>query len=292
MAVPDYHVLIVDDDEMLTEFYRHALARTGLKVSVINNPKETAPFLSNNDVDLILIDNWMPGCSGKELAAIIRQYDEYLSVPIVFLSPRDEIEAMQGNGPGIDEYLAKPFVPDQLLGVVRSRAMRSQELKSVTAHDTFTGLFNQEHFTDLLETEMMRTKRTGALAAYAEIDIDGFKQINSQFGHHVGDQVIKMFAHMLRHHLRRTDIIGRLSGETFGIILPGCDLKNAKEALEKFRKKVTESFFTVRQQKVRVTFSAGLILIDGKQSADELIKSADLALFTAKERGRNQVFSG
>ena len=76
------------------------------------------------------------------------------------------------------------------------------------------------------------------------------------------------------------------------MILPGCNLQHAQEALEKFRKKVTESFFTVRQQKVRVTFSCGLVLIDGKQSADDLIKAADLALFTAKEQGRNRVITG
>jgi diguanylate cyclase (GGDEF)-like protein len=293
MMVPDYHVLIVDDDEVLLEFYRHALQRTGLKVSVITDQKETAAFLAHNEVDLLLIDNAMPVCSGQELAAIVRQYDEYLSIPIVFMSHQDEIDAIQasGTGPGIDDFLVKPFVPDQLLGIVRSRARRAQELKSVTVHDTFTGLFNHEHFTDMLATEIKRSKRTKDPAAYAIIDIDGFKQINSQYGHHVGDQIIKMFSHMLRHHLRTTDIIGRCGGEAFGIILPGCNLKNAQESLEKFRAKVTESFFTVRQQKVRVTFSGGVTLIDGSKSDDDVIKAAEEALYQAKQKGRNQVVS-
>ncbi|MEZ0226052.1 MAG: diguanylate cyclase [Alphaproteobacteria bacterium] len=293
MMVPDYHVLIVDDDEVLLEFYRHALQRTGLKVSVITDQKDTAAFLAHNEVDLLLIDNAMPVCSGQELAAIVRQYDEYLSIPIVFMSHQDEIDAMQaaGTGPGIDDFLVKPFVPDQLLGIVRSRARRAQELKSVTVHDTFTGLFNHEHFTDMLATEIKRSKRTKDAAVYAVIDIDGFKQINGQYGHHVGDQIIKMFSHMLRHHLRTTDIIGRCGGEAFGIILPGCNLKNAQESLEKFRAKVTESFFTVRQQKVRVTFSGGVTLIDGSKSDDDVIKAAEEALYQAKQKGRNQVVS-
>ena len=73
-------------------------------------------------------------------------------------------------------------------------------------HDTFTGLFNHEHFTDMLSTEIARSKRTKDPAAYAIIDIDGFKQINSAYGHHVGDQIIKMMSHMLRHHLRKNNL--------------------------------------------------------------------------------------
>lgn len=293
ILVPDYHVLIVDDDEVLLEFYRHALQRTGLKVSVITDQKETTAFLAQNEVDLLLIDNAMPVCSGQELAAIVRQHDEYLSIPIVFMSHQDEIDAMQaaGTGPGIDDFLVKPFVPDQLLGIVRARARRAQELKSVTVHDTFTGLFNHEHFTDMLGTEIRRSKRTKDPAAYAIIDIDGFKQINGTYGHHVGDQIIKMMSHMLRHHLRTTDIIGRCGGEAFGIILPGCNLKNAQESLEKFRAKVTANFFTVRQQKIRVTFSGGVTLIDGSKSDDDVIKAAEEALYQAKQKGRNQVVS-
>ena len=293
MMVPDYHVLIVDDDEVLLEFYRHALQRTGLKVSVITDQKDTAAFLAQNEVDLLLIDNAMPGCSGQELAAIIRQYDEYLTIPIVFMSHQDEIDEIQaaGTGPGIDDFLVKPFVPDQLLGIVRARARRAKELKSVTVHDTFTGLFNHEHFTDMLSTEIARSKRTKDPAAYAIIDIDGFKAINSAYGHHVGDQIIKMLSHMLRHHLRKTDIIGRCGGEAFGVILPGCNLKNAYDSLEKFRLKVTEQFFSVRQQKVRVTFSAGLTLVDGSRSDDDVIKATEEALYQAKKRGRNRVVS-
>ncbi len=294
MMVPDYHVLIVDDDEVLLEFYRHALQRTGLKVSVITDQKETIAFLGQNEVDLLLIDNAMPRCSGQELASIVRQYDEFLSIPIIFMSHQDEIDQIQaaGTGPGIDDFLVKPFVPDQLLGVVRSRARRAKELKSVTVHDTFTGLYNHEHFTDMLATEIARSKRNKEETAYAILDIDGFKQINSAYGHHVGDQIIKMFAHMLRHHLRRTDVIGRCGGEAFGVILPGCGLKNAHESLEKFRAKVTASFFSVGPQRVRVTFSGGVVLVDGSRGDDDVIKGAEEALYQAKKRGRNQVVAG
>lgn len=293
MVSPDYHVLIVDDDEVLLEFYRHALQRTGLKVSVITDQRETAPFLAQNEVDLLLIDNAMPNCSGQELASIVRQYDEFLSTPIVFMSHQDEIDGIlaSGTGPGIDDFLVKPFRPDQLLNVVRSRARRAQELKAVTVHDTFTGLFNHEHFTDLLRTENLRSKRTKDPAIYVAIDIDHFKQINGTYGHQVGDQIIKMFSHMLRGHLRTTDIIGRCGGEAFGAIMPGCNLKNAQESLEKLRQKVTASFFTVGQHKIRVTFSAGITLVDGARSEDAIIKAAEEALYQAKKRGRNQVVS-
>jgi diguanylate cyclase (GGDEF)-like protein len=287
---PDYHVLVVDDDDMLTEFYRKSLARHGLHVSVVNDPKQALQVLHENDIDLILMDFMMPGCSGQEVATLIRQHEEYTRIPIIFIAPVDDIETLSTTaGLGVEDFLAKPFTPGQLQTVIHARARRAEDLKAFMVRDSFTGLFNHEHFNEILVQEGARARRTGGTAVYAIVDIDHFRQINNSYGHHAGDQIIKGVSRLLRQHLRTTDVIGRCGGEAFGIIMHGCDLEDARESLETLRQKITSSFFDVRAKKIRVTISAGAALIDGKSAVDDLIRAADTALAEAKLKGRNQV---
>jgi diguanylate cyclase (GGDEF)-like protein len=292
-ATTDYHVLIVDDDEVLADFYRKVVLRSGMKATVLHNPKEVLGALTYNDVDLLMMDYDMPGCSGRELASVVRQCEEYVGIPIVFMAAEDDMDELARDaGLAVDEFLPKPFTAKQLLATIRARARRADDLHAFMVKDTFTGLFNHEHFLDVLTQEILRTRRNKDLGCYAVIDIDRFRDLNNDFGHHAGDMVIKGLSHMLRHHVRRTDIVGRCGGQEFGVILPGCDLANAGDSIEKFRKKFTDSFFDVRSQKIRVTFSAGISLIDGQQDADSVIKAAETALAAAKRRGRNRVVSG
>jgi len=292
-AAADFHVLIVDDDEMLADFYKQVVLRSGMKATVVHNPREVLGALTYNDVDLLMMDYDMPGCSGRELASVIRQCEEYVGIPIVFMAAEDDMDELARDaGLAVDEFLPKPFTAKQLLATIRARVRRADDLHAFMVRDTFTGLFNHEHFLDVLTQEILRSKRNKEQGCYAVIDIDRFRDLNNDFGHHAGDMVIKGLSHMLRHHVRRTDIVGRCGGQEFGIILPGCDLANAEDSIEKFRRKFTDSFFDVRAQKIRVTFSAGISLIDGQSDADAVIKAAEKALAAAKRRGRNRIVSG
>ncbi|MEZ0262316.1 MAG: diguanylate cyclase [Alphaproteobacteria bacterium] len=292
-TITDYHVLIVDDDEMLADFYKQVVLRAGMKATVVHNPKEVLGALTYNDVDLMMMDYDMPGCSGRELASVVRQCEEYVGIPIVFMAAEDDMdEVARDTGLAVDEFLPKPFTAKQLLATIRTRVRRADDLHAFMVRDTFTGLFNHEHFLDVLTQEILRTRRNKDSGCYAVIDIDRFRDLNNDFGHHAGDMVIKGLSHMLRHHVRRTDIVGRCGGQEFGIILPGCDLVDAQDSIEKFRRKFTDSFFDVRSQKIRVTFSAGISLIDGQADADGVIKAAEAALAAAKRRGRNRIVAG
>ncbi|MBY0407856.1 MAG: response regulator [Rickettsiales bacterium] len=209
-----YHVLIVDDDEMLMKFYTHALMRSGIITTSVSNPKDALSVIADQAVDLILIDYLMPHCNGRELATIIRQHEKYVSMPIIFMSARDDVESLLiDTGLGIDDFLVKPITGDQLVSVVRSRARRSAELQVLMARDSFTGLLNHGHFMDMLGMELTQVKRYKTHGAYAIIDIDHFKQINDTYGHIAGDHVIKGLSRMLQQRLRRSDIIGRCGGE-------------------------------------------------------------------------------
>ncbi len=192
-------------------------------VEATPSSKQAVRLLAESSFDIILLDFNMPGCSGPELAAIIRQHDRHVGLPIVFMSSKDDVEALLINtGLGIDDFLVKPFTPEQLTAVVRSRARRASELSSIMMRDSFTGLLNHARFLEILGLQIAQVKREGKPASFAVLDLDHFKKINDSYGHAMGDQVIRSIARMLQQRLRRTDIVGRLGGEEFGIILPGC----------------------------------------------------------------------
>jgi diguanylate cyclase (GGDEF)-like protein len=285
-----YHVLIVDDDEMLMKFYTHALTRAGIITTSVSSPKEALEVIADQAIDLILIDFLMPYCNGQELATIIRQHEKYVSMPIIFTSSRDDVESLLINtGLGIDDFLVKPITGDQLVSVVRSRAQRSAELQVLMARDSFTGLLNHGHFMDMLAMELGQVRRYKTHGAYALIDIDNFKSINDTYGHIAGDHVIKGLSRMLQQRLRRSDIIGRCGGEEFGIIMPDCDMGNASLILESLRLQFSDLSFRIDQHDIRVTFSAGLSQLEAHEDVDALIKATDMALYEAKNQGRNRL---
>ncbi|NBO18501.1 MAG: diguanylate cyclase [Proteobacteria bacterium] len=289
-SAPSYHVLIVDDDEMLMKFYTLALERAGILTTSVSSPKEALEVIADQAIDLVMIDFLMPYCNGQELAAIIRQHEKYVSLPIIFMSARDDVETLlRDTGLGIDDFLVKPITADQLVSVVKSRAQRSAELQVLMARDSFTGLLNHGHFMDMLAMEMGQVKRYRTNAAYAIIDIDHFKNINDTYGHIAGDHVIKGLARMLQQRLRRSDIIGRCGGEEFGIIMPDCDIQNASLIVESMRLQFEGLTFRMDQHDIRVTFSAGLANLAEYENVDALIKAADSALYDAKRQGRNRL---
>lgn len=289
-APPAYHVLIVDDDEIQVKFYTHVLESAGIVTTVVSEPQEALEVIADQAVDLVLMDFIMPHCNGQELATIIRQHEKYVSLPIIFLSARDDIEALLINtGLGIDDFLVKPVVSEQLVSVVKSRAERSAELRVLMARDSFTGLLNHVHFMDMLAMELGQVKRYKTNTAYAIIDIDHFKNINDTYGHIAGDHVIKGLARMLQQRLRRSDIIGRCGGEEFGIIMPDCTQENACLIIESMRLQFGDLSFKVDQHDIRVTFSAGLTVLGKHETIDDLIKAADKALYQAKHQGRNRL---
>ena len=285
-----YHVLLVEDDDRHVRFYTHVLEGAGIMTTVVADPNEALEIINNQSIDLVLMDFVMPDCNGQELAIIIRQHKKHISLPIIFLSARDDLQSLLiDTGLGIDEFMVKPVTGEQLVSVVRSRAQRSAELHVLMARDSFTGLLNHDHFMDMLEIQMGQVKRFKTNTAYATIDIDNFKQINDKYGHVAGDNVIKSLSRLLQQRLRRTDIIGRCGGQEFSIIMPDCSPEDASVVIESMREKFEEIPFKLAYQDVKVTFSAGLTMLNNFESVDALIKAAGHVLSEAKKLGRNRL---
>jgi diguanylate cyclase (GGDEF)-like protein len=161
----------------------------------------------------------------------------------------------------------------------------------LATHDALTGILNRTHFQHLGNLEIQRLKQLKGNMSLIIADIDYFKNINDKYGHPVGDDILKEFSDLLVKNTRKTDIVARLGGEEFVILLPDMSIEEAKEKAETLRKKIENQKFKVIPDNNTITASFGVVSIDSFED-DPLIvgyKNADSALYKAKQKGRNSV---
>lgn len=285
-----YRVLIVDDDEVLAEHYRLTLAAAGLLAQRVAQPSQVLQAMEDLRPDLLLLDLYMPLCSGAELARAIRFDPAWQSMPIVYLSAETDMEnQIKAMESGADDFLVKPIPDVQLVAHVRARAARARKVAELMSQDSLTGLLKHASIKDRLAQELERANRQGKQVVAAMVDIDLFKQVNDRWGHPAGDQVIKTLGHLLRQRLRRQDSIGRYGGEEFLVVLPEGALADAMRLLDDIRQRFSEVVFMCQGQSYALTLSAGLACNQPFRSASDLLAAADAALYAAKRGGRNQV---
>lgn len=167
-----------------------------------------------------------------------------------------------------------------------------EEQRKKAMHDSLTGLPNRESYQQRLEHEVQRLIRYKGKLSLIIADIDFFKSINDSYGHLAGDKVLKIIAKSLQKNLRNSDFIARFGGEEFVILMPETTAEEAKVVAEKLRKKIESSPFNFKKEPVQITISFGLSEFCLNDTADEVFKRADKALYRAKDEGRNKVLIG
>jgi diguanylate cyclase (GGDEF)-like protein len=285
-----YRVLVVDDSRIIAETYAAFLNTVGMQVTIITDPTVVSGVLQDIQPDLILMDMYMPGCEGRELAAVLRQQPELHSIPIVFLSAEmdryTQLSALQEGG---DDFLTKPINPDHLISAVTSRIRRARVMRSQMLRDSLTGLFNHSVTEDLLTREISRAQRKKRPLSLVLIDLDHFKQVNDRYGHAAGDRVLKSLARMLQQRLRLSDLIGRYGGEEFVVLMPDTDGPAALRVIDSIRERFAQVQHRSGTAEFNVTFSGGVATLQSTGDAATLSESADIALYQAKHHGRNQL---
>jgi len=287
-----YRILIMDDDPELSRFYALTLEQYGMLTRVVNDPLQIIEHLVEFHPELILMDMYMEGCHGDELAKIIRQMEAYVSIPIVYLSAETRKDRqLRALRIGADDFLTKPIKPEHLISSVTIRAERMRIIRSFMEQDSLTGLLNHTKTKEQLDLAVLRAKRGGGRFCFAMIDIDGFKSINDTHGHLTGDRVIVILSRLLQQRLRKTDVIGRYGGEEFAVILMGTEEEQAYRVMDEIRK----SFEQIRHEsdsgRFPVTFSCGIASYPAFRDSLSLNKEADRLLYEAKRRGRNRVIT-
>jgi diguanylate cyclase (GGDEF)-like protein len=166
---------------------------------------------------------------------------------------------------------------------------RSRTLERESQEDPLTGIANRRHFTQRLGAEIEVALTVGQPLTLAVADLDHFKSINDRLGHAVGDEVIRQSAALMRRLCRSTDLVARIGGEEFALILPGMTHKVAIGFCEKLRRAVESHDWEALHPELSVTLSIGLAQWDGFAEVSELLEAADVRLYRAKHAGRNRV---
>ncbi|NJM06630.1 diguanylate cyclase [Candidatus Gracilibacteria bacterium] len=281
-------VLIVDDSYTAARIHKAILEAAGMVAEIVLDPLAALEPLADFAPDLLLVDLYMPGCTGLELAAVVRQQAEYVSLPIVFLSTETDraiqLAALADVG---DDFLTKPVIGSQLVTAIIARVARARALRAQISRDGLTGLLNHATILAQLAHEVERAQRCCTPLSVALLDIDHFKQVNDTYGHQAGDRVLKSLARALQQRLRASDGIGRYGGEEFLVVMPGADAPAARRVLDDVRERFAQIHHHDGPLRWSTTFSAGIVSSDLPVAS--LINGADAALYTAKRRGRNRI---
>ncbi len=297
------NVLIAEDDPVLQHMLRTLLTQWGYEVVVAANGDAAWEILQGQDAPrLALLDRLMPGMDGLEICREARKRSAQAYRYLLLLSSKgDRVDVVDGLQSGADDYLTKPFHPDELRARLRAgerilmledRLVAAQQvLQFKASHDALTELLNRGAILETLQRELQRGRREKNPLGVLLLDLDHFKSINDREGHNVGDEVLREASRRMLASVRSYDAVGRYGGEEFLILLPGCNSANACDRAEQIRVAIAGSPIETLGGLIRTSASIGVAsTVDGASwEADALIHAADVALYRAKRNGRNLV---
>ncbi len=182
------------------------------------------------------------------------------------------------------------FLWYNLLGAIRSKEEIQAKLEYQAKIDALTGLRNRRAFFDELRTEIERSHRYSRPFSLLMIDVDYFKKINDKYGHNAGDSVLRSMGTLFKDTIRGIDIVGRIGGEEFCVLLPETDIKSATDAAERIRSRFEKLIITAGSNEIMATLSIGVsALLVSDISPETIMERADKALYLAKDNGRNRI---
>jgi len=300
--------LVADDDRVTTTILSAALANWGIETVVAHDGAEAWELLQEPGApELVIVDWMMPGIDGLELCQRIRANASLAGSYVMLLTGRSSrVDLVAGLDAGADDYMVKPIDAEELRARVqvgvrvatlqRRLAEQVAELASARDHlarlastDALTELYSRRGWFELAATEFSRSRRYGRPVGLLLIDLDYFKRVNDTFGHDAGDRLLQTFAAMLRVECRQSDVVGRIGGEEFAILLPETSIQAAQRIAE--RVCIASRALTVATAAGEITCTAsigvGAIAADDF-TIDDVMRRADAALYEAKRGGRDQ----
>lgn len=301
-----FRILIVDDIPDNIQVLAGILGAS-YEISFATSGLQALDMARKNPPDLILLDVMMPGMDGFAVLEQLQHHPTTAEIPVIFVTahPGSEAETSALEAGAVD-FIPKPVNPSVARARVQVHARlvrRNRELqelseryktmadnfRELSIHDGLTGLYNRHYLDSLLSKEIARAQREEQPLSLAMLDIDHFKKINDMYGHARGDAVLSAMGKLIQGRIRKSDTAFRHGGEEFMLVLPNTALKDAQFLCEDIRGMIaTQAIGGMEPEHVKV--SIGIAEREtNDNSGEDTIHRADLALYRAKNKGRNRV---
>ncbi len=297
-------VLVIDSRAAASDRTKSALVPHH-EVTVIDDPLTAVTHAAETRYELIIVNLDMDNFDGLRLCSQLKSLERTRQVPIlIVVAPDDHQRLLRALDMGVNDYLIRPIDKQELLARANTQIRRCRYTDQLRSHvqttmelavtDALTGLYNRRYMesqtTALVEHAINRGKPLALLA----LDVDHFKAVNDENGHAVGDRVLQEMASRLKQVIRNIDMICRIGGEEFLIVLPNTNVEVAAKIADRMRRNVSGTPFNVGALNgpLNVTVSIGVAAIESQSDTMEsILKRADEALYSAKRAGRNRVNS-
>jgi two-component system cell cycle response regulator len=296
-------ILIADDESVSRRMLQGLLTKWGYEVVSAEDGKAAWGLLNAPDAPRIALLDWMmPGRNGVDVCRELRAHRPEPYTYILLLTAKDAKEnVVEGLESGADDYLTKPFHPQELKARLRvgirllnledNLVQAREAMRFKATHDALTGLWNRGTILETLDREVSRSRREGASLGVVIGDLDHFKSVNDNYGHLAGDDVLREATRRMQASVRFYDAVGRYGGEEFLVLLPGCGALETADKAEQLRAAVEQQPMETPCGPLRITMSLGGVATANwpDDNANQVLQMADAALYHAKEEGRNRV---
>ena len=293
-------VLYVEDSASVTHIVTNYLKKLKLEITHFSTAEEAFHAFTDNDYDLVITDVMLSGTmDGLSLVRMIRAQNSHnAKVPILAMTGHDDVQLrIDLLHAGINDYVTKPPIEEELAARVNNLItnkrladqVRQQQrsLFNLAMTDQLTTCHNRHSLSDYAPKYIKDAVRYDYPLSVMILDLDNFKHINDEYGHTTGDSVLTEIGKLLMTTCRQGDIVSRIGGEEFLILLPHCNIIDAMDKAEEIRSMVELS----KPASLKVTASIGTASLIEKhnQEFDRLYKAADTAVYHSKKNGRNQI---
>jgi diguanylate cyclase (GGDEF)-like protein len=296
-------ILIADDEPVSRRMLQGLLTKWGYEVVAATDGKVAWERLNSPDAPRIALLDWMmPERNGVDVCRDLRLQRPEPYTYILLLTAKDAKESVvEGLESGADDYLTKPFHPQELKARLRvgirlleledTLVQAREAMRFKATHDALTGVWNRGTILETLERETLRSRRESTSLGVIIGDLDHFKLVNDTYGHLIGDRVLRETVARMQACVRSYDAIGRFGGEEFLILLPGCDSTAAAERTDQIRAAIAQPPMETDSGPLKITMSLGGVATGNwpDETPNQLLQMADAALYRAKEAGRNRV---